>query len=235
MSWLSNKFSKFNQEEGSQRTRRILCPNCGSEQNISLKAALTFCKGCQKIIDVKKAQSVEDESDDGSYNEPAVAEEIEPESRPKEFKEYVEPSKSAERFERERQRQTASPLNEIRHVKCSHCATSQDVPAIALSSFCKKCGQRINLQDYEIRGKFQGDLDTRGTIFLSEDADVRASINVSNAVIRGRIKGTIIAEKSVKLTQTGKIFGTVNTPNFIVEEGAVFVGKAEINADQLKS
>jgi len=59
MSWLSNKFSKFSQEGKGKGTKQILCPHCGSIQDISAKAELTFCNECKKIINARKAKTVE--------------------------------------------------------------------------------------------------------------------------------------------------------------------------------
>jgi hypothetical protein len=229
MSWLSNKFTKFSQDGKGKGTRKILCPHCGSTQEVSAKAELTFCHDCKKIINAKKAETASVQEPEEAPTLVLPAEEEPAEKKTKEFREYREPEKTSVRLKTDKDMASAMAVNEVRRVKCSNCELVQDVPTIALSSFCKKCGHRINLQDYEIRGKFQGDLDTRGTIFLSEDAEVKANINVGNAVVRGKIQGTIIAEKSVTLAQTGKIFGKVITPNFIVEDGAIFVGKAEIN------
>ena len=222
MSWLSNKFSKFSNESKGAGTKRIICPHCGMEQDISLKTELTFCKKCNKIINAKKAKVVSAES--------APEADLNKEKK-KEFREYKEPEKTFEKLSKSEEEELPA-VNDVKKVKCSHCGTLQEVPTIALSSFCKKCGQRINLQDYEIRGKFQGELDTRGTIIIAENAEVKANINVGSAVVKGKIQGTVIAEKSIKLTGTGKIFGEVITPNFIVEDGAIFVGKAEINASK---
>ncbi|MBN1521582.1 MAG: polymer-forming cytoskeletal protein [Candidatus Aureabacteria bacterium] len=234
MSWLSNKFSKFSHEGKRDGAKQIVCPHCGALQDISPKAELTFCRECKKIINARKAKVVDKEGDMDLENTPPPAEDVSESKKTREFKEYREPVKTSINLSSDSREPAPPPMSEVRNVKCSHCQTLQEVPTIALSSFCKKCGHRINLQDYEIRGKFQGDLDTRGTIFISEDAEVKANINVGNAVVRGKIQGTIIAEKTVKLAQAGKIFGKVVTPNFIVEDGAIFVGKAEINAEGAK-
>ena len=220
MSWLTNKLSRFSSDGKSGGTKKIICPHCGTEQVISSRTELTFCKKCNKIINAKKAKVVSESEEHAQENKNDIK---------KDYKEYKEPEKTSEKLV-EKEEYTAPVVNDVKKVRCSHCNTVQEVPTIALSSFCKKCGQRINLQDYEIRGKFQGELDTRGTIIIAENAEVKADINVGSAVVKGKIQGVIIAEKSIKLTSTGKIFGEVITPNFIVEDGAIFVGKAQINA-----
>lgn len=230
MSWLSNKFSKFSQEGKSKDSKKIICPHCQSVQEVSTKAELTFCKECKKIINARKAETAAQETAEEIAQAEQAPVEKPVEEKPREYREYKEPQKPAFRISEEEDSSVPkSAINDIRNVKCSYCHTTQEVPAIALSSFCKKCGHRINLQDYEIRGKFQGDLDTRGTIFLSEDSDVKANINVGSAVVRGKIQGTIIAEIKVELMPTGKIFGKIIAPNFVVHEGAIFVGRAEID------
>ena len=230
MKWFKSDKDKQDSSKKDSNSKTIACPHCNFEQDVSPKIELTFCKNCNKIINVRQ---LENQQKVGTLNK-------QPEQKP----EKKEPEKPKESIpyqltkEQEPPKKTIispAPLDETplpepenKGVVCSHCKTEQQVPVIALSSFCKKCGYRINLQDYEIRGKFQGELETRGIIYIAGEADVTAEINVGSGVIEGKVRGNIIAETQVELKSTATVFGTITSPILLVDDGAIFVGKAII-------
>lgn len=118
--------------------------------------------------------------------------------------------------------------SDTRRIMCSHCNTLMDVPVIALSVFCKKCGQRINVQDYKIRGEFSGELDTRGTIYISFNANVKAKIRAWNVVVDGVLEGEVFSEESIELTPNAKFSGRIIAPKIKIAPGATFYGKIDI-------
>lgn len=124
-------------------------------------------------------------------------------------------------------RMTQHPTH-FRSTTCPKCAARQNVPNNALSSFCQKCGHRINLQDYEIKGKFTGPLSTKGTLLITISGDVRSDVNVGNAVIEGKLVGKVIAEGVVELKSTAKLYGDVIAAKLIVSDGALFAGHAMV-------
>ena len=116
---------------------------------------------------------------------------------------------------------------------CSGCQTWQDVPVIAISAFCKKCGQRINLQDYKKSNFFRGDLDTKGTLFITSTGEVQGTVNVGEAVIEGKFKGVMIAERVVRL-EPGCLFqGELHAPSVAVSDGAMFVGQSQVDPKKM--
>jgi cytoskeletal protein CcmA (bactofilin family) len=104
----------------------------------------------------------------------------------------------------------------------------QKVPSTALSSFCTECGNRINLQNYEIRGRYRGNLDTKGVIYISSDGFVEGNINTGTVILAGKFKGEIVAEEKVSLKTTAKLYGKVMAPALTADCGAVFVGHLHI-------
>lgn len=246
MKWF--KSDKENESKSkSSETKEVVCPHCDFEQSVSSKVELTFCKNCNKIINTKQISEPKrikpatmPSASAGAYGK-AVQQEssITAVSKKETGSNAAMPPPLSQRpvtilgtgstEERPSGGGPAMPEPEQKEVVCSHCKTEQKVPAIALSSFCKKCGQRINLQDYEIKGKFQGELETRGVICIAQGADVTAEVNVGSAIVMGKIRGNIVAETRVELKKTGIVFGTITSPTLLVDDGAIFVGKAIIN------
>lgn len=220
----------------------VQCPNCRQVQSVSENISAVFCKNCKKTIYTKKAAMKS-----SSFSRESREQEKVPDSAPPKIAGITELPLSASEEQKpppvqiQQDAKPAKPFtaasatvssphsSSMKQIKCSNCSAVQEVPSIALASFCEKCGQRINLQDYKIKGKFHGELETRGEIKIAAGAEVKANLNVGVAVIEGRIDGKITAETRVELNDGGLVVGVINSPTLIVHEGAGFIGKAVIN------
>ena len=83
----------------------------------------------------------------------------------------------------------------------------------------------VNLR---IGGKFEGTLETRGTLTIGETGMVDAHITGENIVVAGKIKGDITAKKMLVLMPTAVIAGNITTPKLNIVEGAIFQGKCQM-------
>ena len=119
-----------------------------------------------------------------------------------------------------------------RKICCTACGQKQDVPVIAISAFCKKCGVRINLQDYKKSDFFRGDLETKGTLYITATGEVKGSVNVGGAVIDGKFDGTLTAEGVVKLMPGSQFYGRINSPQLHVADGATFIGFSNVKNEE---
>lgn len=234
MNWFKPKSSEPQVE--------IECPNCGQMQMVSESISAIFCKSCKKTIYTKKAlKKTETPAPSVPVTplnppSPGAGEKVsapskEPFQTPRVPEEIGTPISSPSVPQPPKAPAAAGQVHgsTMRKIKCFNCNTNQEVPSIALASFCEKCGQRINLQDYKIKGRFHGELETRGEIRIATGAEVKANLNVGIAVIDGRIDGKITAENKVILNEGCLVVGSIVAPAMIMNEGAGFVGKAVIN------
>ena len=83
----------------------------------------------------------------------------------------------------------------------------------------------VNLQ---INGRFEGTLDTRGTLTIGEKAFVNANIVGDEITIAGRVTGEIIAKKSLKLISPARVDGNIKTPLLEINKGAVLNGNCQM-------
>lgn len=120
-------------------------------------------------------------------------------------------------------------IEDKKSVRCASCNERQDVPSIAMASFCDKCGSRINLQNYKFTSSFRGELETRGTIEVAPNATVQAKLDVGIVDVSGRFIGDIITETKAVIRDGGFISGKIESPALVVDEGGGFVGGATIN------
>lgn len=80
----------------------------------------------------------------------------------------------------------------------------------------------INLR---ISGSFEGELETKGTLIIGENANVKAgTIRGENINIQGKVKGDIICNH-LELSSTGRLVGNIETSNLVINEGAILKGK----------
>ena len=90
----------------------------------------------------------------------------------------------------------------------------------------------VNLR---IHGKFEGDLETRGTLTVGATAIILADIMGDNIVVGGRVKGRITAKESLTLLPTAIIEGDIYPARLNVAEGAIFEGRCSMLHDFLNA
>lgn len=76
-----------------------------------------------------------------------------------------------------------------------------------------------------IKGKFQGEIKSKGTLYVGEEAKVEAQINAPNVSIRGNVKGNIDASSRIELYSTARVVGDLSSPEIVMEGGVKFNGK----------
>ena len=92
-------------------------------------------------------------------------------------------------------------------------------------------GDPVNLR---INGKFEGTLNTKGSLSIGENAQVQADIIGENIEVCGRVFGNVVASNRLSLTQTAHLIGNIQTPRLNVVEGAILQGKCEMKAKDAK-
>ncbi|MFQ5681558.1 MAG: polymer-forming cytoskeletal protein [Candidatus Omnitrophota bacterium] len=103
-----------------------------------------------------------------------------------------------------------------------------DVDASMQGSLCFK--DPVHLR---INGKFDGILETRGVLTITERATVNARITGDNIIISGYVKGEIFAREKVALSPPALVEGVIKTARLNVAEGAKFEGNCHMLDDTL--
>lgn len=80
----------------------------------------------------------------------------------------------------------------------------------------------------KIDGSFEGNIESSGSLYIEENAVVRAQIKVGTIIVGGKVIGNIEATEKLELLDSGKIFGNVRTPNLKIAEGVEFDGECEM-------
>jgi len=81
-----------------------------------------------------------------------------------------------------------------------------------------------------IDGQLDGEVHANGTLYLGEQAVLRAKISAQAVISKGQITGDITAREKVQLLAPAIIDGSILTPSLLMEEGVTFNGTLEMNA-----
>ncbi len=79
-----------------------------------------------------------------------------------------------------------------------------------------------------INGRFEGTLNTKGNLMISEHAVVSADIVGESIVIAGKVNGRVHALRELKLIAPAMMVGDIKTPLLSVAEGAIFDGSCSM-------
>ena len=88
--------------------------------------------------------------------------------------------------------------------------------------------------DLKISGNFEGSLDAKGNLTISEGAVVNAEIKGENINIAGKVIGNISADGKLVLTKTAHVIGDINIPILVIEEGAYLEGNCHMITEEEK-
>ena len=90
----------------------------------------------------------------------------------------------------------------------------------------------VNLK---ISGKFEGELETKGTLIIGEQAEVKTKIIKGEDIkILGKVNGDIISSSRLELSPPGLVIGNIQAPILIIKEGAGLKGHCDISAAEKK-
>ncbi len=79
--------------------------------------------------------------------------------------------------------------------------------------------------DFQILGKFEGEIKVTGRVVVGEGAQVDANIDAAAIVIGGTVRGNLSASTRVEILPSGVLTGTLRTGAFTAADGASVKGE----------
>lgn len=79
--------------------------------------------------------------------------------------------------------------------------------------------------DFHVLGKFEGEIQVTGRVFVGEGAEVDANISAAAIVIGGTVRGNLSASTRVEIMPSGVLTGTLKTGSFSAADGASVKGE----------
>ncbi|MDX9703389.1 MAG: polymer-forming cytoskeletal protein [Candidatus Auribacterota bacterium] len=83
-----------------------------------------------------------------------------------------------------------------------------------------------------VNGHFEGNLNSKGTLYIGSNGEVRAEIKVGTIVIEGKVWGNITADDKIEIRSSAELYGDIKANRLIISEGATFVGKSDVNPNR---
>jgi cytoskeletal protein CcmA (bactofilin family) len=79
--------------------------------------------------------------------------------------------------------------------------------------------------DFHVLGKFEGEINVTGKVYVAEGAQVDANINAAAIQIGGSVRGNLSASTRVEILPSGVLTGTLKTGSFSAADGASVKGE----------
>ncbi len=77
----------------------------------------------------------------------------------------------------------------------------------------------------KIDGKFEGEIDSSGSLYIEEGARVRADIKARSITIGGIVHGNVTAAEKLVILSTGRVIGNITASRLRIADGVIFEGK----------
>jgi cytoskeletal protein CcmA (bactofilin family) len=84
-----------------------------------------------------------------------------------------------------------------------------------------------------VEGSFEGEINSQGEVFIGEKSKVKANIFGRRVEISGEVIGNIEASSGLHICKTGKVYGDLTGDHLLIEEGAIYKGR--VNMDVITS
>lgn len=96
-----------------------------------------------------------------------------------------------------------------------------------IGSGTKLTGNLYSEGSIRIEGEIEGEIVSKGDVYVGEAGRLAADIKARNVVVAGEVQGNVDAESKLEIVPTGKLIGDITMSTLVIEDGATFKGKSE--------
>jgi len=79
-------------------------------------------------------------------------------------------------------------------------------------------------------GNLNGNLNTKGKVFIGQSGTVTGEIRCKNCEVEGVVDGKVVVEELLSLRSMSKLYGEIKTGKLAIEPGATFTGNCDMGA-----
>ena len=81
----------------------------------------------------------------------------------------------------------------------------------------------------KIEGRFEGVIDSTGSLYIDSGAEVKADlVKAASVIVSGTVRGRIEAADKVDMLNDAKVYGDVRTAKLRIADGVIFEGRCEM-------
>ena len=85
--------------------------------------------------------------------------------------------------------------------------------------------------DLRIEGRLTGSVNCDGVLFISDGAEVDATVEAASIIVSGSLRGKIRCRGRLEITSSGSVGGEVDTATLVIVEGARYEGQISMQAN----
>ena len=111
-------------------------------------------------------------------------------------------------------------------------ADAKETTIIAADTFIK--GEMTFQNTARIQGKFEGKIEAKGQLQVSEGAQCSAEVDADTVILDGRIEGNVRATQKVQINAKASLKGDIVSERLVTAEGASLHGHVSIGPDAVK-
>lgn len=133
-------------------------------------------------------------------------------------------------------RHAASGLNrhQPRKVGCFHCDGEVEVSYAAKLASCPKCGEEINLNDYELNKPLHEDIFTRGNVTINKlGALTGESLVCHNLKAYGEVTALVHATGDVMIRSNARLPGGLRCQKLLIGRDARVIVEGDVFASEM--
>ncbi|HXW90416.1 MAG TPA: polymer-forming cytoskeletal protein [Terriglobales bacterium] len=97
-------------------------------------------------------------------------------------------------------------------------------------------GELSGSEDLYVDGVVEGSIElTKNNLVIGRNGQVRANVHAKGVVIEGKVEGNIRATECTELRKTAVATADILTQRIVVEDGALLIGKVNVQPEGAKS
>jgi len=78
-----------------------------------------------------------------------------------------------------------------------------------------------------VDGRFKGEVQSKGTLIIGEEAVLEGDVDVDSAIVGGKVEGNITAKTRLELHVPAIVNGNITAPVLTIQEGVSFNGNCQ--------
>jgi cytoskeletal protein CcmA (bactofilin family) len=90
-------------------------------------------------------------------------------------------------------------------------------------------GNLTGAEDLVVEGRIEGTVTLSNHLTVETSGVVEADLDIEDLTVNGAVHGDIRASRSVSINADAKVVGNIRAPRIIIEDGARFKGRVEMD------
>lgn len=95
-------------------------------------------------------------------------------------------------------------------------------------------GNLVSRGVVRLDGKFEGEINHGGSLYIGETAQVTANIKCKHLTVAGQLRGNVDCEGKLEILSSGQLYGDIKMAQIVIADGAIFQGASTMREPEGK-